>query len=189
MLTSWMQDLFGGDVAGESLAPWQLAARVVALYVAGLAIIRIGKNRMLGRATPVDVLLAFMLGSLLSRGINGTAPLTGTLLAAGTMVALHWCFTALTYYSSWWGNLLKGEVRPLISNGEVLWDNLRRAHISENDLKGELRLHANTDDPRTVEAAYEERNGEVGVVKRIAPVRVVEISVREGVQTVRIELS
>lgn len=159
-----MDLIFGGDAPTGELGWWQIAARASAIYVAALLLVRLGKSRLLSRATPLDVILTFVLGSLLSRAITGSAALSGTIVAASTLIVLHWGFTRLAFRSHWWGKLIKGESYALIRDGEIQWDNLRRSHISEHDLHEELRLNANVDDPRAVKLAVKERSGEIGVV-------------------------
>jgi uncharacterized membrane protein YcaP (DUF421 family) len=181
--------LFGNDAPRGPLEWRQIVARAAAVYVAGLVIIRVGKSRLLSRATPLDVILAFILGSVLSRGINGSAALSGTIVAATTLVFMHWIFTALACRSHRLGNLIKGQPRLVISNGQLQWDNMRRSHITEHDLREELRLNANIEDFNDVKAAYKERSGEVGVVRRQSEPKIVEIAVEAGVQTVRVILA
>lgn len=161
-----MDLIFGGDAPKGGLDWWQIVARATAIYLAALLLVRLGKSRLLSRATPLDVIVTFVLGSLLSRAITGSAALSATMIAAATLVVLHWSFTKLAFSSHWWGRLIKGDSYALIRDGEIQWDNLRRSHISENDLHEELRLNANVDDPRAVKLAVKERSGEVGVVLR-----------------------
>jgi uncharacterized membrane protein YcaP (DUF421 family) len=63
---------------------------------------------------------------------------------------------------------------------------MRRSHITEHDLREELRINANIENFDEVTAAYKERSGEVGVVRRPAEPKVIEIAVEAGVQTVRV---
>jgi uncharacterized membrane protein YcaP (DUF421 family) len=189
MLLESVQALFGGDVPDHPLGFGQIAARAALIYLVGIFAVRLGKSRILSRSSPLDVILGFVLGSLLSRGITGSASVSGTAVACGVLVFLHWAFTALACYSHRFGNLMKGHAKPLIEDGRVLWENLRTSHLSKNDLLEELRLNANIDDPSEVQAAYKERNGGIGVVKRKPEPRVIEISVEDGVKTVRIELA
>src|SRR5258705_4546048 len=65
--------VFGGDFPDDPIKIHQVIARAVVVYLVGLAIIRIGKSRSIGRITPLDVILGFVLGSLLSRRITGHA--------------------------------------------------------------------------------------------------------------------
>jgi uncharacterized membrane protein YcaP (DUF421 family) len=165
-----------------------VALKAVVVYTVGLILVRIGKSRLISRASPLDVLLGFILGSLLSRGITGSASITGTTVASIVLIAMHWLFTWIAYKSHTFGQLIKGHTRPIIKDGQLLRDVMRESHISEQDLLEQLRLHANLEDPKKVKIAYKERSGEVGVVKLDPQPHVIEIAVREGVQTVRIEL-
>src|SRR5262245_49695401 len=84
-----------GDFPDDPLKLHQAVARAILVYVAGLAIVRIGKGRSIGRMTPVDVIFGFVLGSLLSRGITGHASLSGTFGSSAALMAMHWIFTRL----------------------------------------------------------------------------------------------
>jgi uncharacterized membrane protein YcaP (DUF421 family) len=62
------------------------------------------------------------------------------------------------------------------------------AHITERDLHGALRVQAQLNDVRMVQVAHLERSGDVSVIERERPTRVLSVDVAEGVQTVRIEI-
>jgi uncharacterized membrane protein YcaP (DUF421 family) len=66
-------------------------------------------------------------------------------------------------------------------------DNLSRSHLSEHDLMEEIRLRG-VEDISEVARAYKERNGEISVIKKKPEPKVVEVAIREGVQTIRIEV-
>ena len=70
----------------------QMALRAIVVYVATVLIVRLGKKRFMSRATAFDVILAIMLGSLVSRAIAGSAPFVPTLVASAVLLALHWLF-------------------------------------------------------------------------------------------------
>src|SRR5262245_43342780 len=106
-LGEFLRDVFGGDYPVEPLALHQIAARAAIVYLAGLIVVRIGKSRLISRATSVDVILGFILGSLLSRGITGHASISGSLMASAVIVAVHWGLTAIACRSHRFGTLLK----------------------------------------------------------------------------------
>src|SRR6266568_3862365 len=103
--------VFGGDFSppDDGLKLYQVIARAVLIYIVGLTIVRIGKSRVIGRITPLDVILVFMLGSLLARGITGHASLSGTAASSAVLVAMHWLFTRMACRSHWFGDLVKGR--------------------------------------------------------------------------------
>jgi uncharacterized membrane protein YcaP (DUF421 family) len=191
----WIQDiglglewLFGGDTPEPPLHLHQVAARAITIYFVGLILVRIGKSRMIGRTTALDIILGFILGSILARGITGNASISGTTTAAAVLIASHWFFTSLACRSHRFGNLIKGQdYRPLIIDGQLQRHNMRHSNLSEHDVMEELRLHgvAKIDE---VTAAYKERNGQVSVILRKAMPQIVDVAVHDGVQNVRIEL-
>jgi uncharacterized membrane protein YcaP (DUF421 family) len=180
--------LFGGDALPPAPASWQVALRAGLLYLVGLALVRLGKSRLIGRISPVDVLVGFMLGSLLARGITGNASLSGTTTACAALVGIHWAFTRLAVGWHAFGNLVKGHAHLLVRDGQVIEEAMRQSHISMNDLLEQLRLNG-VDEVRQVRLAYKERNGEISVIRRPATCCVLEIPVQEGVQKVRVEIA
>ncbi len=173
----------------DDLSFTQMAARALVVYLAGLVMVRLGEKRFLGKSTAFDVLLGIILGSVVSRGINGSAAFFPTLLAGFILVGLHWLFAVIAFRSNRFGNLFKGHTRTLIREGEIQWDAMGKSHISRDDLLGALRSNGNVEDPEEVKAARLERSGEISVIKRREPSRVLEVAVRDGVQTIRIEVS
>ena len=182
-----LREIFGGDSPGAHLELHQVAARAAIVFLFGLAIVRLGKNRMIGRITPLDMLLGIILGSLLSRGITGEASLSGTAVASITIVAMHWVFSWVTYRSHTLGNLIKGRATLVVKDGQPLQEKLAASHLSDHDLEAQLRL-SGIADLREVKEAYEERSGELSFVRRPEAPRVVDIAVESGVQTVRVEI-
>jgi uncharacterized membrane protein YcaP (DUF421 family) len=176
-----------GRDAGD-IGTGQMALRAGVVYALTLAIVRMGSKRLLGKATAFDVILGIMIGSVMSRGINGSAGLLPTLAGGATLVALHWLFGVLAYHTSWFGNLVKGRPVLLIEDGRVRQEGMRRTSFSENDLREALRLRGTGPDPSRVRLAYLERDGTVSVVPREDGPRVLEVAVADGVQTIRIEL-
>jgi uncharacterized membrane protein YcaP (DUF421 family) len=186
-LGSLFHDTFGGDFPDEPLKIHQVMARAVVVYLAGIAIIRLGKSRSIGRITPLDVILGFVLGSLLSRGITGHASLSGTAASSAALVATHWLLTRLACNWHWLGDLVKGRAHIIVEDGKPIFDSMRRHHISIHDLEEALRIKG-IDDIQRVRVAYKERNGEVSFLMRKEPLRILDVAVESGVQTLRIKL-
>jgi uncharacterized membrane protein YcaP (DUF421 family) len=167
----------------------QMLLRTVLLYAFTLAIVRIGSQRMLAKASIFDVIVAIMLGSVMSRAINGSAPLLPTLAAGLALLAMHWVLAVSAFHTNWLGSLVKGDRILLIKDGKLQHAAMRQASITEHDLRQALRTEMHESDPARVEAAYLERSGKISVVPYRDEPRVVDVSVAAGVQTVRIELS
>jgi uncharacterized membrane protein YcaP (DUF421 family) len=182
-----LHDLFGGDYPDVPLTLVQIAVRAVFVYGATLLIVRAGKSRIISRTTTIDVILGFILGSLVSRAVTGTAPISGTLIAAVALVAAHWAFTAMACRWHWFGTLLKGNSPLVVQDGKPLVAAMRHSHISPHDLIEEMRL-AGIGDLEQVHEAYKERNGQISFLRQRTAPRVLDVAVQNGVQTVRIAL-
>jgi uncharacterized membrane protein YcaP (DUF421 family) len=176
----------GGDTT--EIGPLATALRAIIIYAFTLAIIRFGNKRFLSKATAFDVIVAIMLGSVMSRAILGSTPLLMTLLAGAVLLGMHSLFALLAYHTNWFGSFVKGERVLLIENGEVQRDGMREGNITENDLKQAIRLNTSHTDPSKIKLAYLERDGSISVIPFKGEPRVVDVSIKDGVQTVRVEL-
>ncbi len=172
----------------DSLTAWQMAARAVVVYAAAVLMVRIGEKRFLGKNTAFDVILGIILGSVVSRAITGSSPFVPTLVAGFVLVGLHWGLAVLAFRLERLATLVKGESRVLIVDGELRHEALRKSHIGERDLQSALRTNGRLTSPRRVAEARLERSGEISVIPKENPPRVLEVAVADGVQTVRIEV-
>jgi uncharacterized membrane protein YcaP (DUF421 family) len=165
VVTSAVATIFGGDTPHFPLSPLQVAARAAVVYIVGLAIVRLGKSRLISRATPLDVILGFILGSLLSRGITGHAAMSDTIVASAVLVAIHWLLTFASCRYPSVEKLIKGNAYALVERGRLLDQNMLHSHVSAADLEEAMRLEG-LNDIGQVEVAYKERNGEVSIIQR-----------------------
>ena len=166
----------------------QMALRTVFVYAFTLAVVRLGSKRFLSKATAFDVIVGIMLGSVMSRAITESASFIPTLMVGVTLIAAHWLMAALAFRFDWFGSLVKGNSILLIEDGEIQRDGMRQAGLSEHDLKQALRMQNNHTDPAKIRRAYLERSGKISVIPFEGEPRVLDVSVTDGVQTVRIEL-
>jgi uncharacterized membrane protein YcaP (DUF421 family) len=175
-------------IGSDDLTVAQTLVRAVVVYGSALLLVRLGEKRFLGKSTAFDMVVAIMLGSVVSRGITGSADLAASLGAGAVLVGLHWLGAVIAFRSDRMGDVMKGTARMLIKDGELQWDEMRKSNITRQDLQSGLRNSANVEDPERIAAAYLERSGDITALKK-SQVRVIEIDVKDGVQTVRIELA
>lgn len=183
-----LHDLLGLGASPQALTMGQITARAFLIYLVGYALLRFGEHRFLGKNTAFDVILGFVFGSMLSRAINGSGPFLATILAGAILLALHWLMATATLRSERLDEIISGLPLPLIKDGEVQEDGLRRSRISKSMLRENLRINGQLRDPDQVQEAYYEPSGVVSVIPKDRGPRVVEVRVEEGVQTVRVEL-
>lgn len=174
---------------GADLEFGQVLLRALIIYLVALAIIRLGKKRLLGQNTAFDVILGVVVGSMFSRTIHSAVPFLGSIVAALLLVGLHGLFAFMAVRLKGFGSVVKGHPSALVKNGQIDWDAMRSHDITEEDLKESMRLKLNSEDLSQVQSAVLERNGSVGFVTKKREPRIVEIEIKEGVQRVRLEIS
>lgn len=178
--------LIGGGEVDPVMPIPQLILRTIIIYIVALAIIRIGKRRFMGSYTTFDILLGFIVGSILSRAITGTVRFIDMVLVVGVLVILHWVIATISYYSEYFGTLIKDKPRELIVDGEIKEDALQKSKIGKKDLMQALREEANLESPEEVKIAYLERDGNITVIPKPCEPQIVEVKVENGVQTIKI---
>lgn len=168
--------------------PAQMALRTVIIYVFTLSIVRLGSKRYLAESTAFDIIVSIMIGSIMSRAINGSAPFVPTLVSGVILLGLHWLFAFLSSKIQWFGPIIKGNPILLIKDGQLQERGMRSAGLSRHDLEQFLRMEAQNSDPSTIERAYLERSGNISVLPYEKDPSVLILPVESGVQTVRIEI-
>jgi uncharacterized membrane protein YcaP (DUF421 family) len=166
----------------------QMAARAVLTFAVTILIIRLGAKRLFGKGTAFDFIVSIMIGSILSGAITGSTPMLATWVAGATLVGLHWLLAWLTARVDWIGPLVKGNPIVLISEGEVQPAAMREAHVSRHDLEQGLLGQGHLPDPLGIALARLERDGTISVVPKEGRPTVRDITVEDGVQTVRIAM-
>jgi uncharacterized membrane protein YcaP (DUF421 family) len=188
-LFAGLEHAFGLHAEPKDFTIEQVILRAAVTYLVGLAILRLGRSRFLARESAFDVVLAFILGSVLSRAINGTSPFLLSLAASALLVGIHRLFAWLSYRSQRFERLIDGLPDPVVTEGRILESASRRHLLSEANIRAELRHKAQTDDLSRIAVARVEVNGEISVIPRHPPPRIVDIRVEDGVQVVRLEIS
>jgi len=173
----------GMDGNPQELILGQLILRALVVCFVMFLMMRLAGRRFLAQKNPFDVLLAFLMASMMSRAINGSTTFWGT-LALGLIVATTYrllAFGACKYHG--FGRLLKGEPELLITDGTLQKRAMNRNHVSNHDLHEDLRLAGGIDDLKKVKTAQIERNGEISVQRKP---QVFDFHVKNGVQTIRL---
>lgn len=191
MLQNWWETFvwaIGGSDIDPGLSPTELILRTIVIYVVGLLIIRVGKRRFMGSFTTFDILLGFVVGSVMSRAITGTVRFIDMFIVICVLVGLHWIIAVISFYSDRLSSFIKSSERKLVVDGKIIEEAMRKSKIGKNDLMQALREEGNIEDVEDVKTAYIERDGQITVIPKKNDPQVIEVKVEEGVQTVRIVL-
>ena len=162
----FLNALVGAD-PGEATTG-QLCVRAVIVLVVGIAYLRIAGRRTLSQGSPLDIVVAVIVGSNLSRAMTGRSPFWEGLAATLLLVVLHRALAMATVRWSWLASLVKGRPTVLVRDGEIQRRAMWRHAVSEADLLQSLRQE-HVEDVRSVRLATLENSGHISVVPRGAP--------------------
>ena len=160
-----------------------MALRAIIIFAFTLVIVRLGSKRFLDKGTAFDFIVAIMLGS-----ITSSTPFLPTLTAGAVLIGAHWLLVVLAFHLSWLGPLVKGNPFLLIKDGIIQWRGMRRGSISKHDLAENLRLNGKLTDLSKVRLSYLERDGDISVLPKKHQPSILDVSVDNSIQTIRIEL-
>jgi uncharacterized membrane protein YcaP (DUF421 family) len=164
-LRSIGETLLGLSKPSSALDVGQLCLRAAIVYLVMILFMRLAKKRSLGRATVFDAILGIIIGSTASRAVTGNAPFFGSLAAVLVLIAVHWLISLGARDWPGLGWLVKRRSDLLIKNGKVDRGELKRAHMTDDDLAEDLRQKG-VSDPADVKEARLERDGVLSVIKR-----------------------
>lgn len=158
-----LHELIGTE--GLDITWWQMSLRAALIFLIGLMIVRLAATRAFGKWSALDIILAVVVGSNLSRAMTGGAPFVPTLAATCVLMALHAVLTRASARWSWLSIATKGRSTRLVDDGVPIEPAMRQSGIGERDLRLALRS-AGHDDLRTVKSVTLERNGDITVIGR-----------------------
>src|ERR1700682_3996999 len=156
--------LLGQHGKATELTLLQTSLRGFIIFIIGLALVRIGDRRSLAEKTAFDAIFIVLIGSMLSRAINGAAPFFTTIGAGIALMIIHRAFAFGACKSHWFGKLIKGQPVTLVRNGEIDWRRMKHSLVSKHDFEEDLRLDAKTEDISTIQLARLERSGDISFI-------------------------
>jgi uncharacterized membrane protein YcaP (DUF421 family) len=159
-----LYSLFGMGVEAQYLTVIQVILRAFVVFFAALVIVRVADKRFFAKKTAFDVILGFILASMLARAINGSEQLGPTIGGGLALALLHRFLGWLACKFPSLGGIIKGHGQTLVEKGRVSNSIMREHHIAEDDLLEELRLNG-VETLEEVRMARLERSGEVSVIK------------------------
>ncbi len=144
---------------------YQVLVRTVIVFITALGFIRISGMRTFGTQSAFDVVVSITLGALLSRCITGHYPFFNCLGAACLLVLLHRLISYLSSKYKRLNHILAGEPKVLFENEQLIYRQLEKYCISEDDIMKALH-EENLDDLKEVKRIILETDGNISIVKK-----------------------
>ena len=129
--------LIGPDEGADAA---QLCFRALVLFGFGVICIRIAGRLRFAQYSPLDIIVALIVGSNISRVMTGKAAFFPALAATLVLVILHRLLALAALRWRWLAPLLKARPIRVIDSGEIDERALRRANLGPNDLAEALRI-------------------------------------------------
>lgn len=143
-----------------------LVLRTLLLFFLTLAAVRVTGKRSVGQLAPFDLTIVIMIGSI------AALPLEDPEISiwAGIIPIIVLCvleFILSTLSVRWRGleKLTQGTSTPVVLNGQILYDNLKKERVSEADLHVILR-QAGAERVEDIALAVLEPTGQCSVIKK-----------------------
>ncbi|HEY2350121.1 MAG TPA: YetF domain-containing protein [Puia sp.] len=153
---------------GKDLNPLQMAARAIVIFFIALLLIRLSGRRSFGLHTPLDNIIAIMLGAILSRAVVGASDFLGVILTCTVVVLLHRILSWLTIRNKKLSRLIEGRRILVFSDGNFIRGNMEKALVCKEDILEGVRKTALTDQLDQIREIYIERNGDVTSIKKVS---------------------
>jgi uncharacterized membrane protein YcaP (DUF421 family) len=160
-IMEWIETIFGSD---DHLSVGQMCSRGVVVFFLSLILIRIAGRRSFGVRTALDNIVAITLGALLSRAILGVSPFFPVVATSLVIVLLRRLCGRFTAGSKVFSKLAEGEKVVLYKDDQFCRDQMRRAMLSEEDVRQGIRESALCDSLENIKFVFMERNGRISVV-------------------------
>lgn len=141
-----------------------VSLRAIIIYVYAIFLFRIG-NKRYHLETTFDFILILIIGSILSRAINGSSTLLQAIASSLVLIFLHYFFCIVTYNSHCLGKMIKGPSFLLIKDGKLNKKALQSNNITEQDLREVCREKLHHDDLQKIKEARLERTGRISFIK------------------------
>ncbi len=149
-----------------TINPLELLVRGSIMYVGLIVVMRFLLRRDIGSLSTPDLLFIVLIADAAQNAMAGEyKSLADGAVLVGTLVAWNITLDWLAFRSPAVRRLLTPDSLPLIINGKVLRQNMKKEWITRDELDSKLR-EAGIADVGQVERAVLESSGELGIIRR-----------------------
>lgn len=159
----FLRQIVGPDQGTPSIG--QFCARAAILLLFGILCLRIAGRRTFSSLSPLDIFIAIIVGSNISRVMTGNVPVVGALAATLLIVVLHRLLAMATVHSNLLSLFIKGRPIVLVRRGVADARAMRGSDISDADLSEGLRM-AQVERIEDAALVTFERGGKISVIPK-----------------------
>ena len=135
------------------------------MYIALFVLLRIILKRQTGSVGMTDLLLIVLIADASQNAMAGEyKSVPAGIVLVCTIIFWSYALDWLSFHYEWFNRLVEPPPLPLIENGELLYRNMRKELITEDELMSQLRVHG-LDDFSKVKQAHMESDGRISIVQ------------------------
>jgi len=156
------------DIIGEGkdLTASQMCIRGFIVFLIAYVLIRISGRRSFRFRSPLDNVIAILLGAILSRAVVGASPFLPVILTSLSIVVLHRLLMWSTISFPKISRLSEGKRLVLYEDGKFLDKNLMRGLLNKEEVIHQVRAINHCEDLSAISRIYMEKDGEITIVNK-----------------------
>lgn len=153
------------DNPPDNLWYWStIAARTLIVLLALVIGLRFLGKRQIGQMNIYDLALIMLLANAVQNAMtNGSGFIGVGIFSAGSLFLAGWLISRIFVRMPTLQTTILGTSTLLIQNGLLIKDNLRREHVSEDELIATIRQHG-MEHPSQVQTALLEVDGTISII-------------------------
>lgn len=147
----------------------EIVLRGTLMYLALFTLLRVLLKRESGTTGMTDLLVVVLIADAAQNGMAGTyTSVTDGLLLVATIIGWSFLLDLAAYRWKWAARIIRPRPLPLVRDGRMLRQNMRRELITVEELMSQLRQQG-IDDLGRVRRVYMEADGQFSVIADALP--------------------
>lgn len=144
-----------------------MAFRISIMYVFALAILRLSGKRSIHNLSPLDFVVATIIGDMFDDAIWSEISLAKTLVGITTIIGWHILVSVGVHYSQRIERLVAGSQTLIVKNSRMNEKGLKKERTPKEEAMAQLRL-SGEEHLTEIKEAYWEPEGKISVLKKEA---------------------
>ncbi|MBI2954939.1 MAG: DUF421 domain-containing protein [Chloroflexi bacterium] len=165
-MLDWLISIDLVEIFAPTMSPLEAVLRISVVYLFLFSLLRVVLKREAAAIGITDLLVVVLIADAVQNAMaDEYRSVTDGLVLGATLVFWDW---ALSYAAARWrrfGRVIRPAPLLLVRNGEPIWDNLRKEHLTEEELASHVRLQG-LERIEDVKYAFMETDGRISVIPK-----------------------
>lgn len=154
------------EIFASTVPTLELILRGTLVYLGIFVVLRVLLRRVAGNVTIADLLMIVLLADAAQNAMSAEyRSVTDGAILVTTIIFWNYSLDRLAFHFPTVGRFVYPGPLVLVREGRILWRNLRREFISEEELRSQMRQQG-IEDFSEIKVAHMEGDGRISIVKR-----------------------